>query len=55
MIKFLNIYKQDFNIQNKNLNDIKKIIFKNNFILGDEVNEFEKNFQNILVPNMLLV
>jgi len=44
MIKFLNIYKQDFNIQNKNLNDIKKIIFKNNFILGDEVNEFEKKF-----------
>ena len=44
MIKFLNIYKQDLNIQNKNINDIKRIISKNNFILGEEVNEFEKKF-----------
>ena len=42
MIKFLNIYKQDLNIQNKNINDIKRIIFKNNFILGEKLMNLKK-------------
>ena len=44
MIKFLDIKKQDKKIHHLILNDIKKIIMKNNFILGDEVFKFEKNF-----------
>ena len=46
MIKFYSIYKSDFKIRNKILNSIKKVINKNNFILGNEVNEFEKKFSN---------
>lgn len=44
MIKFLNISKQDAKIKNIIINDIKKIISKNNFILGEEVYIFEKSF-----------
>ena len=46
MIKFLDIYKQDKIILNKIYSDIKKIIKKNNFILGEEVIKFEKEFSN---------
>ena len=42
MIKFLDIYKQDLKILNLIYSDIKKIIKKNNFILGNEVLDFEK-------------
>ena len=44
MIKFLDIYKQDKKIINLILYDLKKIIIKNNFILGNEVTKFEKKF-----------
>ena len=44
MIKFLNINKQDKFIRNKIFNNIKKVIDKNNFILGDYVDKFEKSF-----------
>lgn len=44
MIKFLDLYKQDKKIINLISSDIKSIIKKNNFILGSEVAEFEKNF-----------
>ena len=44
MIKFLNISKQDKKIKNIIIEDIKKIISKNNFILGEEVYNFEKSF-----------
>ena len=46
MIKFLDIYKQDKKIINSILFDLKRIIFKNNFILGDQVSKFEKKFAN---------
>ena len=44
MVKFLDIYNQDKKIINLIFSDIKKIIKKNNFILGEEVTNFEKNF-----------
>ena len=44
MIKFLDITRQDKQIKNIIINDIKKIISKNNFILGEEVYNFEKSF-----------
>ena len=44
MIKFLDIYKQDKKIINPILDDLKKIIKKNNFILGDSVANFENKF-----------
>jgi len=44
MIKFFNIYKQDINISEKIITDIKKIIKSNSFINGTAVNNFEKNF-----------
>ena len=44
MIKFLDITKQDKKIHKIIFNDIKKIIKKNNFILGEDVFKFEKNF-----------
>ena len=46
MIKFLNIKKQDKTIQKKIFINIKNVINKNNFILGNYVNEFEKSFAN---------
>ena len=44
MIKFYSINKSDFKIRNKIFNSIKKVINKNNFILGQEVDMFENNF-----------
>jgi len=44
MIRFLNINKQDLPIRKNILNNIKKVIAKNNFILGDFVDKFEKSF-----------
>ena len=44
MIKFLDIAKQDSMISSLILADLKKIINKNNFILGEEVDIFEKKF-----------
>ena len=46
MIKFLNIEKQDKPLKKKLISEIKKIILKNNFILGSNVIDFEKNFAN---------
>tara|TARA_Y100000389_G_C17436582_1_gene505920 strand:- start:354 stop:1448 length:1095 start_codon:yes stop_codon:yes gene_type:complete len=43
-MKFLDIYNQDKNIINLILKDIKKVIRNTNFILGKEVDLFEKNF-----------
>ena len=43
-MKFLDIYNQDKNIIKFILKDIKKVIKNTNFILGNEVNFFEKNF-----------
>ena len=54
MIKFLDIYKQDLKILNLIYSDIKKIIKKNNFILGNEVLDFEKNFLAIVGQSMAL-
>jgi dTDP-4-amino-4,6-dideoxygalactose transaminase len=45
MIKFYSIKKSDYKISKKILNSIKKVISKNNFILGDEVFTFEKLFK----------
>ena len=44
MIKFLDIAQQDKKIHKLIFNDIKRIIKKNNFILGDHVFKFEKFF-----------
>ena len=44
MIKFLDIYKQDKLLHRSILKDIYKLFKKGDFILGDEVNRFEKNF-----------
>ena len=44
MIKFYSISKSDFKIRNKIINSIKSVIRKNNFILGNEVFDFEKKF-----------
>ena len=44
MIKFFDIFKQDKISFDKNIFGIKKIIKKTNFINGNEVLEFEKNF-----------
>ena len=46
MIKFLDISKQDKEIYNLILSDLKKIIKNNNFILGKDVGTFENNFSN---------
>ena len=43
-MKFLDIYNQDKNIISFILKDIKKVIRNTNFILGKEVDFFEKNF-----------
>ena len=51
MIKFLNISKQDAKIRNSIIKDIKKIIIKNNFILGEEVYNFEKSFAKFCNAN----
>ena len=48
MIKFLDIKKQDNKIKNQIISDLKRIIQKNDFILGQEVINFEKIFFKIL-------
>ncbi len=44
MIKFLDIYKQDKRLHKTILTKIDKLFKKGDFILGNEVNLFEKNF-----------
>ena len=44
MIKFLDIYKQDKKLINSLINDFKKIIKNSDFILGENVEKFEKKF-----------
>ena len=44
MIKFYDIYKQDQKLHTSILKDIKKIFKKGDFILGNDVLNFEKNF-----------
>ena len=44
MIKFLNIRKQDKSIKNNIIKNITKVLNKNNYILGDFVEKFEKSF-----------
>ena len=44
MIKFLDIYKQDKELHLSILNDFKRIFKKGDFILGNDVKNFEKNF-----------
>jgi len=46
MIKFFDLYKQDQKIHKKILKDINKLFKKGDFILGKEVEKFEKNFAN---------
>ena len=45
-ISFLNIYNQDKKIHKKIIKKISESIKNNNFILSDEVKNFEKNFSN---------
>ena len=45
MIKFLDLYKQDKNLHKSILNKIDKLFKKGDFILGNEVSSFEKNFR----------
>ncbi len=47
MIKFYSIKKSDNKIKNKIYSSIKKVIKKNNFILGEEVFEFENKFKKL--------
>ena len=44
MIKFLDIYKQDKRLHKKILFDLNKTFIKGDFILGNDVKKFEKNF-----------
>ena len=44
MIKFLNLNKQDKNIQRNIFKDFKNIINRSNFINGNEVRIFEDKF-----------
>ena len=47
MIKFFNISRQDKSIKKDIIRNIKKVITKNNFILGDYVEQFEKSFSSL--------
>ena len=47
-MKFLNIYNQDKKLLKSIKKDINKVIVRNNFILGKEVEVFEKNFSEFL-------
>ena len=47
MIKFFNINRQDKSIKKDIIRNIKKVITKNNFILGDYVEQFEKSFSSL--------
>jgi len=44
MIRFLDIYKQDKKFHKKILKDFEKTFKKGDFILGNDVEKFEKNF-----------
>ena len=44
MIKFLDLIKQDKNIHKSALKKLSKLFKKGDFILGKEVELFEKNF-----------
>ncbi len=46
MIKFFDIYKQDKKFHKKILKDLQKTFKKGDFILGNDVKKFEKNFAN---------
>lgn len=46
MIKFFNIYRQDYKSLNKIFKDIKKTIKNSNFIKGQAVTDFENKFSN---------
>ena len=46
MIKFFDLYKQDQKIHKSILKDINKLFQKGDFILGKEVEKFERNFAN---------
>ena len=48
MIKFYDLYNQDKKLHSKIIAQFKKIINKTNYILGDEVEIFEKNFANFV-------
>jgi dTDP-4-amino-4,6-dideoxygalactose transaminase len=50
-IKFYSIKKQDYFIKKKIISSIKKIILKNDFILGKEVDKFENNFSKFCGSN----
>ena len=52
MIKFLDIYKQDRKLHKKILNKINILFKKNDFILGNEVNVFEKILVNFVAPSI---
>ena len=43
-MKFLDISKQDLPIKNEIITEIRGVIEKNDFILGEKVEQFEKNF-----------
>ncbi len=47
MIKFLDIYNQDKKYHNSILKDLRIFFKKGDFILGDSVEKFEKNFANL--------
>ena len=47
MIKFLDINKQDKPVKKNIIKNIKKVINKNNFILGNFVDQFEKSFASL--------
>jgi dTDP-4-amino-4,6-dideoxygalactose transaminase len=47
-IKFFNLYKQDKKDHPKIIKIIKKNIKKGDYILGNEVNKFEKNFSKFV-------
>ena len=44
MIKFLDLYNQDKSLHTRILKDFNKKFKKGDFILGSDVNKFEKNF-----------
>ncbi len=47
MIRFYSIKKSDKKIESKIFKSIKKVIKKNNFILGNEVSNFENSFSKL--------
>ena len=47
MIKFLDIYKQDKSLHKIIIKKISILFKKGDYILGNEVNEFENNFKNL--------